>query len=159
MKKIILFVVMLVAFVVTSQAQEVVRATKTQPIGSSYYTYPTVPSDSVGTAQDSVLFPILVSAAMPYKFDIAVTCEKKSGSDTSIHICAYGKKFLNDTWERIGTSGARSANVTSTNIFVKYSYGTAVQYRYIRIHVQKPTNKVGSTGVKLTGVEFKYWEQ
>jgi len=159
MKKIILGIVF-VLFALVANSQELVKTTRNISNGESYLLWTCAAVDSVGGLQDSVLFTIKVAADMPFKFDVGVSVEKKTGSDTSVHVCAYGALFANGPWARIGTGGARSANVTSaTNTFVTFSYGTAVQYRYIRVHVQKPANLTGSTGVKINTVELKVWEQ
>ena len=157
MKKIILVISLLLVGLVAN-SQELVKSTQVIPAGSAYISIVGGVMDTVGTAQDSILWPVQVGTQKLYKFDVGVYANKRTNADTSIHICVYGKIFADGAWTRIGTGGARSANISGA-IYTTFSYGTAVQYRYLRIHVQKPTNLSGASGVKITKVEVRTWDQ
>jgi len=157
MKKLILVISLLLIGLVAN-SQELVKSTIYMPKGAHYLTITGGVMDTVGTAQDSILWPVRIGTANLYKFDVGVYANKRTNADTSIHICVYGKIFENGAWTRIGTTGARSANISGA-IYTTFSYGTAVQYNYLRIHVQKTTNLAGASGVKINKVELQLWDQ
>ena len=126
--------------------------------GDSYYKYVGTAGDSLCPTYDSILYPIKVGADRFYKFSVGAYIKKKSGNDSTVWVSVYGKQFEDGSWTKIGTSGKHSLIINSaTGVYVQYDYGTAVQYRYIRIDLQMPV--VTSKGAIVNYVELKTWGQ
>jgi len=155
MKKICLFLLVSVfSFAVFSQT--VVKTTlNTSTVEQNYFKYTGSAADTLNASLDSIQFPIKVTQNFTYKIDLSANFNKRSGADTLIIMTLYGKKFEDEaSWTRL-TSG-HSANVTGA-IQSTLSYGTAVQYRYLKVVFQIAGTK--STGVKITKWELKLWNQ
>jgi hypothetical protein len=139
--------------------------TKTQisiPYGDTYGSYTAVAADTLTTNQDSILFPILVNSDKLYKITIGATFLGKTTADTIVKIAIWGKNFADEDYTYI--TSVNSAVVSSTTVKTQktLAYGTAVQYRYLRIHFMRPPSGITvptKLGSKLVKAEIKIWQQ
>ena len=147
---------------VMANAQVVNKTQITIPSGNTYISYTAIATDSLGVTQDSILFPVLINNDKLYKVTIGATFHATSTSDTIVKIAIWGKNFADEDYTYI--TSENTAVITSTTVATQktIAYGTALQYRYLRIHLMRPPSTmtvVTKKGSHLVKLEAKIWEQ
>ena len=155
MKKftIILFLSLIVSIVASAQVRNVAQINV--PADYSFASYVGVAADTLSSKQDSIQIPFLFKLHNLTKVTVGVNLAKRSGNDTLVTMRIYGKNFAGDDYTLLSTS--TSANVTTSAIQLTTAYGTAIQYRYIKVNLIIAGTK--STGVKVNKVEVKQFIQ
>ena len=126
--------------------------------GNSYISYKVTAADTLTTNLDSISYECLVNQHNLYKITVGASFYKRNAADTLIKISLWGKNFATESYTKFYQ--LNSDNITGTSAAPTQktvAYGTAIQYRYIRVNLQIAGQK--SSGVKVNSLELKcYWQ-
>jgi len=164
MKKIISLIFLLALFSAYTAAQADARTVyqKTLRDGQWFYEYTGVAADTVGTAQDSLIYEILTNKARPV--NAAVRLEvTRTGSTDDYEYRLQGKVFENDTWTSLVDSTAQtvSRSLYHPDVEVDVTQAASVTpfYRYFRLVVASDGTVAATDKLKVNKVIWKFWER
>ena len=159
MKKLIAILI-LVSFAFVASAQGVTKTQITFPKGNTYGAYVGGAMDTLTANQDSIMFPVFINNDHLTKVTVGATFLRVGASDTIVKMAIWGKNFADESYTYL--TSVNTSAVTSTTVLVQktLAYGTAIQYRYLRIHFMRPVPVTGAgTKIKLVKAEIKVYEQ
>ena len=147
MKKLIIFVVLSIAAIVTTQAQDV---TLNVTGSNTYLSYTTDLSVGSGATK---WFKILGDQHQPTTQDLIIHLDSISGGAHSTTVKLFGTKFTTEGWTQIGGTITWKATTGDTTILI--SNATAARWRDYKVEVVNASGDVTT----VDWLKFKLWRE